>query len=97
VAVELDHPGFGGEVDAVGFDLRPRSLQLLERGGQLAVLGGDQQIEAFLGEDLGQLVADSTRGAGDDGKRLSCDDSIGFSSALISFVRRPTASPRRRS
>jgi hypothetical protein len=66
VAVKLDHPGLGGEVDAVCFHAYAHSFQLIERGGQLSVLGGDQQVIALLAEDLCQLEADTARGSGDD-------------------------------
>ena len=64
------HAGGGGEVGLHGLD-RGAALRELAGGGRdLAVFGGDHQVEVVLGELLGQLEADAARGAGHDGQGL---------------------------
>jgi hypothetical protein len=65
VAIELDHPSLGGEVDAVSLHLGAGRFQTLLGGGQLRVLGRDQEVEAFFTEDPCQLEADAAGGPGD--------------------------------
>src|SRR5206468_5884495 len=74
----------GGEVGAHGLDLRPRRTESLGRLVDAVGLGGDEQIEAVLGELARELVPDAARRSGDDGEgNLGV---IGHIASLLSMV-----------
>ena len=69
--VEADDLLLPGEVEAGALDAGGELVQLPLGLLDLRVLGGDEEVESFLREDLGELEPDPARGAGYDRERPS--------------------------
>jgi hypothetical protein len=73
----------GGEVGFHSIDMGAEPTELGSGRVDRGLVGRDQQVVAFLGADLCQLVADAGRGTGDHGKGTG---GIGHGLSLLSGV-----------
>ena len=60
----------GRQIDLQCLHRRPERLKSARRLVNRGIVGGDEQIEAFLRAQFRQLVADAARCAGDDRQRF---------------------------
>ena len=86
----IDRPAFGSRIELVDALRRGKvDLDRLDRGAERleflgcvvdgGPVGGDQQIVAVLGAELGKFISDAGRGSGDDGERFGVSGMVALS------------------